>query len=119
VKLNSRRGHDWTTKLPHVATTAGRVMSKQALLDGEAAVLLPSGKTSFHSLQEALSGSEEGRRFEPAYFVFDLLFLDGKDMRTIGTEERKAKLRYSDHDLGQGPTPKTLHGGAPFPPKVR
>lgn len=115
VKLITRRGHDWTTKLPHIASAAGKVKAKHALLDGEVAVLLPNGKTTFHSLQEALSGSKEGKKIQPVYFVFDLLFVDGKDTSKMGTEDRKAELkrllgaatdslvRYSDHVLGQGP----------------
>ncbi len=90
VKLLTRRGHDWTTKLPYIASAAGKVKAKQALLDGEVAVLLPNGKTTFHGLQEALSGSEQGKKIQPIYFVFDLLFVDGKDMAKIGTEDRKA-----------------------------
>jgi bifunctional non-homologous end joining protein LigD len=35
VKLLTRRGHDWTTKLPHIASAAGKVKAKQALIDGE------------------------------------------------------------------------------------
>src|SRR5215469_2651121 len=114
--LTTRKGHNWTAKLRHLASAAREVKAKQALLDGEVAVLLPNGKTSFHSLQEALSGSEAGRRVQPVYFVFDLLFVDGKDTSKMGTEERKATLRrilralppdslvrYSDHVLGQGP----------------
>jgi bifunctional non-homologous end joining protein LigD len=91
VKLLTRRGHDWTTKLPHIASAAGKVKAKakQALLDGEVAVL-PNGKTTFHGLQEALSGSEQGKKIQPIYFVFDLLFVDGKDMAKMGTEDRKA-----------------------------
>ena len=116
VKLITRRGHDWTTKLPQVATAAGKVKAKQALLDGEVAVLLPNGKTTFHGLQEALSGSKEGKKIQPIYFVFDLLFIDGKDTAKMSTEDRKAELkdllsalagdslvRYSDHVLGHGP----------------
>jgi bifunctional non-homologous end joining protein LigD len=116
VTLITRRGHDWTTKLPHIASAARKVKAKQALLDGEVSVLLPNGKTSFHGLQEALSGSEQGKKIYPVYFVFDLLFVDGRAAAKMGTEDRKAALkqllsalspesfvRYSDHVLGQGP----------------
>ncbi len=47
-----------TTKPPQIASVAGKVKAKQALLDGEVPVLLPSGKSTFHGLQEALSGSD-------------------------------------------------------------
>jgi len=94
VKLNTRGGHDWTTKLPQIASAAGKVKAKQALLDGEVAVLLPSGKTTFHGLQEALSGAEQGKKIQPVYFVFDLLFVDGKDTAKMRTEDRKAELKH-------------------------
>jgi bifunctional non-homologous end joining protein LigD len=116
VTLITRGGHDWTTKLSQIASAAGKVKAKQAFLDGEVAVLLPNGKSTFHGLQEALSGSAEGKLIQPVYFVFDVLFVDGKEAAKMGTEERKAELkhlvsalapdslvRYSDHVLGQGP----------------
>jgi bifunctional non-homologous end joining protein LigD len=116
VTLITRHGHDWTTKLPHVASAIAKLKAKQALLDGEVAVLLPNGKSSFHGLQEAMSGSEEGKKIVPVYFVFDLLFVDDKDTAKMATEDRKAELkhllsalgpdsvvRFSDHVRGQGP----------------
>jgi bifunctional non-homologous end joining protein LigD len=116
VKLLSRNGHDWTAKLPHIARAAAKLETKQALLDGEVAVVLPNGKTSFHGLQEALSGSPEGKAHAPIFFAFDLLFVDGKDTTKMRAEDRKAELRhvlravsaeslvkYSDHVVGNGP----------------
>jgi bifunctional non-homologous end joining protein LigD len=115
AKLLTRRGNDWTGKLPHIAAAAHKIKAKQALLDGEVAVVLPNGKTSFHGLQEALSGSDEGKKIHPVYFVFDVLFVDGRDTSKMRTEDRKAELkhvlsalpadslvRYADHVLGRG-----------------
>jgi bifunctional non-homologous end joining protein LigD len=114
VKLLTRRGNDWTAKLPHIARAAPRMKAKQALLDGEVAVVLPNGKTSFHGLQEAFSNTEI--KIQPVFFAFDLLFIDGKDLTKSRLEDRKAELRsalaglppdglvkYSDHVLGNGP----------------
>jgi bifunctional non-homologous end joining protein LigD len=56
VKLFSRNGKDWTARLPGVARAAAQLGTKSALLDGEVAVLLPSGVTSFNALQNALGG---------------------------------------------------------------
>jgi bifunctional non-homologous end joining protein LigD len=115
AKLLTRRGHDWTSRLPHIASKAAKLRVDQALLDGEVAVVLPDGKTSFHGLQEALAGTKAGKKLVMVYFAFDLMFLDGRDLSKLGTEERKAELKrllsgvpadsvikYSDHVIGSG-----------------
>jgi len=117
VKLISRNGHDWTGRLPHIARAASKLKAKEALLDGEVAVVLPDGKTSFSGLQDALGhGSGAARqRIEPVYFLFDLLFLDGNDTAKGFTQDRKATLKqllsgvapdgllkFSDHVMGHG-----------------
>jgi bifunctional non-homologous end joining protein LigD len=109
VQLVSRNGKDWTKEFPQVARAASRLPAGTALLDGEVAAVLPSGATSFQALQ---------RRADKAtplvYFVFDLLHLDGWDLREVGLVERKQvlrrllesapeTLRFSDHVRGQGP----------------
>ena len=110
VTLLTRSGQDWTAKFPGVATAAERLRTKSALLDGEVVVLDAHGVSHFQSLQEALS---QGRTQDLVYFVFDLLYLDGRDLRSLPLSERKALLarllrgsdktiRYSDHVEGQG-----------------
>jgi bifunctional non-homologous end joining protein LigD len=103
--LLSRRGKNWTDQFPAVAAAAARLRARDALLDGEVAALLPDGRTSL----QAMHG---GARI--AYFVFDLLRLDGEDLTTRPIEERKkhlrillgrrplAPLRYVDHVVGKG-----------------
>lgn len=87
--LWSRRGNDWTAQFPEVARAAEALRAREALLDGEVAAVLPDGRTSFQALQNAFSG---GRR-ALAYFVFDLLWLDGEDLSGRPLLERKAALR--------------------------
>jgi bifunctional non-homologous end joining protein LigD len=112
ARLLSRNGKDWTARLPGIARAAGRLGVRDAMLDGEAAVVLPSGVTSFNALQNALGGESAD---EPVYFVFDLLHLDGSDLTRTPLEERKealralldasgadSTLRYSDHVAGNG-----------------
>jgi bifunctional non-homologous end joining protein LigD len=84
------------------------------MLDGELAVLLPDGTSSFQALQNFLSGAGKGQL---AYMVFDLLHLDGWDLTGARLEDRKDALRqllesagakaepvrYSDHVIGGGP----------------
>jgi bifunctional non-homologous end joining protein LigD len=109
--LWSRNARDWTARFPGIAAAAARLPVRQALLDGEIAVLLPNGTTSFQALQNALSGDDQGRL---VYFLFDLLHLDGQDLTGATLEARKAALekllpsarngplRYSSHVVGQG-----------------
>lgn len=109
VRLISRNGKDWTKEFPLVARAATRLPAGTALLDGEVAALLPNGATSFQALQRRSDGSAP-----LVYFAFDLLHLDGWDLRQVRLEERKQvlrrlleaapdALRFSDHVRGQGP----------------
>ena len=109
VRLVSRNGKDWTKEFPLVARAVGRLPAGTALLDGEVAAVLPSGATSFQALQRRADGGAP-----LVYFAFDLLHLDGWDLREVRLEQRKevlrrflesapAALRYSDHVRGQGP----------------
>jgi bifunctional non-homologous end joining protein LigD len=109
--LLSRNAKDWTDHFPDVAAAAAALPARQALLDGEIAVLLPNGTTKFQALQNALAGVEQG---QVCYFVFDLLHLDGQDLTGATLEARKRALetlvgsrregviRLSTHVVGQG-----------------
>jgi bifunctional non-homologous end joining protein LigD len=111
VELLSRRGKDWTAQFPELVAAAKKLEARQALLDGEAAIVLDSGKTSFQALQNFFGGDRRGL----AYFAFDLLFLDGEDLRGRPLEQRKDRLarlvpdgakgliRRSEHVVGNGP----------------
>jgi bifunctional non-homologous end joining protein LigD len=109
VRLVSRNGKDWTKEFPQVARAVGRLPAGTALLDGEVAAVLPNGATSFQALQRRAEGA-----VPLVYFAFDLLHLDGWDLRAVKLEARKevlrrllesspATLRFSDHVRGQGP----------------
>jgi bifunctional non-homologous end joining protein LigD len=111
--LWSRNHHDWTAQFPEIAEAVAALPVRQAFLDGEIAVLLEDGTTSFQALQNALSGDAQRRL---VYFVFDLLYLDGHDLRSAALEDRKRALerlltprragpvRYSGHVAGRGET---------------
>ncbi|WEK44923.1 MAG: DNA ligase D [Candidatus Sphingomonas colombiensis] len=105
----TRSGLDWSDRFAHLIADALRLNVQSALIDGEAVVTLPDGRTSFHALQTALKDDTAGID----YFAFDLLELDGKDLTQLPLVERKAKLagllnertgrlRYSDHVIGRG-----------------
>lgn len=111
VTLYSRNNRDWTATFPEVAAAARDLPVKSAFLDGEVAIVLPDGRTSFQALQNAIGTRD---RTGLVYYVFDLLFLDGKDVSAEPLEARKDRLRallgarasglirYSDHVAGNG-----------------
>jgi bifunctional non-homologous end joining protein LigD len=111
VELVSRRDQDWTAAFPGVAEAVRKLELGAALLDGEAAILAPDGKTSFQLLQNAF---DHGIARNAVYFVFDLLSLRGEDISKLPLEERKARLtkivgtkqdgviRYASHIIGDG-----------------
>jgi bifunctional non-homologous end joining protein LigD len=90
VRIYSRNGKEWTAALPSVVAALQRLDVDQAWLDGEIAVADARGLTSFQQLQNALS---DPRAKKISYFVFDLLYQDGYDLRSVGLTERKRLLR--------------------------
>lgn len=99
VQLLTRKGLDWTAKFKPVAKALKGLKVPSALLDGEIVVEDEAGVSSFSSLQQELKG-EKGERF--VYYVFDLLYLDGEDLRKATLADRKAVLRLLFDDLHQG-----------------
>jgi bifunctional non-homologous end joining protein LigD len=112
ARLVSRNGKDWTAQFPTVAAAVEALPVRSALLDGEVAVVLPSGTTSFQALQNALTSRDKGSL---AYFLFDLVHLDGISLSRSPLEARKtllkdllgasapgSPLRFSDHVVGSG-----------------
>ena len=112
IALISRNGNDWTAAFPEVVAAARALKLDDALIDGEVAMVLPDGRTSFQALQNA--GGREGGRASLVYFVFDLLRLNGEALGRLTLEERKkrlralvgnrkgARIRYSEHVDGNG-----------------
>jgi bifunctional non-homologous end joining protein LigD len=90
VRFLTRREQDWTHRFAPLVAAVRRLPGERLVLDGEVAVLDERGAPSFAALQDALSA---GRRERLSYFVFDLLYLDGYDLRGAGLAERKAILR--------------------------
>lgn len=111
VRLLTRTGLDWTARFPALAKALGGLKAHSAILDGEAVVEDDRGVTSFAALLEAL---EAGRSEAMRYVAFDLLYLDGVDLRPAALGDRKEvlaalmkrrrskALRYSDHISGAG-----------------
>jgi bifunctional non-homologous end joining protein LigD len=111
ARLLTRRGLDWTDRLPHLAARVKRIRVKEAVLDGEIAIVRPDGTSSFQALQHAFSGLDHPGL---TYFLFDVLYADGYDLRGTPLFERKELLRalldpspsdrllFSDHVQGHG-----------------
>jgi DNA ligase D-like protein (predicted ligase) len=111
VTLLTRTGLDWTHKYPAIATAVASPGARQAYLDGELCGVGPDGITSFNIVQLA---SDSGNAAALVFFLFDLLYLDGEDLRPPPLIERKQRLsnllahaapclHCSDHVIGQGP----------------
>ena len=89
VKLLTRKGLDWTKKFPTVAAAIAKLPASTALIDGELVVEGPDGLSSFSLLQQDL---KESRHDRMAFYVFDLLYLDGEDLRSRPLISRKDSL---------------------------
>jgi bifunctional non-homologous end joining protein LigD len=116
VKLWSRSERDITREYPELLDIWRKVAARDAWLDGEIVVLDPDGRSDFQRLQLRFGVQKPSAKLvEQApvvYYVFDLLYLDGHDLRNVPLIERKsllpeilrpdASLRYSDHVLEHG-----------------
>jgi bifunctional non-homologous end joining protein LigD len=110
VRLITRNGKDWTGAFPSLSAAISVLAADHAVLDMEAVVLDGHGKSSFQSLQNALG--EGGDRKSIVGYVFDLLYLNGKDLTKMPLVDRKEKLeallgtsktlRFSGHVISQG-----------------
>jgi bifunctional non-homologous end joining protein LigD len=105
VKLFTRKGLDWTDKFKPVASAVAQLDADSALIDGEIVVEVGS-VSDFSALQDAL----KHKKSNFVYYVFDLLYRDGVNLRAKPLVERKAALaqllrgtdrnavvRYSEH----------------------
>ncbi len=86
--LRTRTGLDWTERFQAIAKAAKDL--PDCLIDGEIVALDQDGAPDFAALQVALS---DGDTDELIFFVFDLLFADGKDLRPLALADRKARLQ--------------------------
>jgi len=89
VKLLTRKGLDWTKKFPTIAATIAKLPVSTALIDGELVAEGPDGLSSFSLLQQDL---KTGRHDHMAFYAFDLLHLDGADLRQLPLVARKDAL---------------------------
>jgi bifunctional non-homologous end joining protein LigD len=90
VRLLTRSGQDWSDRFGDaVAAALGALPCDTAIIDGELVVENAAGASDFPALQADLSA---GRTDRFRYYVFDLLYLDGEDLRRQPLVERKRRL---------------------------
>ncbi|HEY0794833.1 MAG TPA: non-homologous end-joining DNA ligase, partial [Acidisarcina sp.] len=101
VTLYTRKGLDWTGRMPVVASDLAHLPVESAILDGEVVVLDEAGLTSFAELQAAF---QEGEQKRMVFFAFDLLHLNGRNLRDLPLRHRKDLLRtlIDEGDAGEG-----------------
>jgi bifunctional non-homologous end joining protein LigD len=101
----TRRGYNWTSRFQSIADAIAKLPAKTAVLDGEVIVPDSRGASDYHALQLDLA---QGRSVRLVYFAFDLLYLDGYDLRKSPLVKRKQllesllegapdNLRFSEH----------------------
>jgi bifunctional non-homologous end joining protein LigD len=99
-RLFTRNGHDWSSKLPALIDELAALKLQGTWLDGEVVVLGPDGLPDFNALQNAFDGAATR---DITYFVFDVPWFEGHDLRAVPLRERRALLesffasRGSDH----------------------
>jgi len=113
IRLVSRNHNDLTGQFSELRELPKFVKARNAILDGEIVAIDEQGRPSF-SLMQQRTGFQPGKRRLPGregvpilYYAFDLLYLDGYDLRRVGLEKRKELLqsvlengeivRFSDH----------------------
>lgn len=112
VRLITRGGLDWTRRYGDLPDAFAELNCREAVIDGEIVVLDDKGISRFGMLQDALG---EGAGNKLVFYAFDLLHLDGYDLRAVQLVKRKGLLaqllggpngasaiQYSDHVEGDG-----------------
>ena len=115
VRVFTRNGLDWTEKFPALVGSLAALDLPPALIDGEIVAFGPDGNPSFSALQTVLKRGHGAEREDAPLnlFAFDLLSLDGMDLRPLSTIERKERLEallrdaappvhVADHVIGAG-----------------
>ena len=116
VQMWSRSERDITREYPELSDIAKNVAAREAWLDGEIVTLDSEGRSDFQKLQLRFGVQKPSLKLIEqvpiVYYVFDLLYLDGHDLRNVPLVHRKEllrqvlsddnRIRYSDHIVGNG-----------------
>lgn len=93
----TRNGHDWSKKYAPVLAAARELITRDAIIDGEMVVQDETGRSSFKKLASAIRWENSSLVF----YAFDLLGLDGNDLRKQRCDDRRLRL----HELLGDPRP--------------
>ena len=90
IRLFTRNGHDWSAKMPRQVAALRQLGVDSAWLDGEMVVNNTQGVADFQALQNAFDTDHDE---QITYYLFDLLFLGGRDLRQVPLQDRREALR--------------------------
>jgi bifunctional non-homologous end joining protein LigD len=112
VALTSRNGLDLLKRFSDLSGIGAAFKSLPAIVDGEICALDAEGRSSFQMLQQVEIAARGAKRTPLTFIAFDVIYADGRDLRALPLEERKAKLEalivkdrgvlYSQHIIGRG-----------------
>ncbi|MBD8625021.1 DNA ligase D [Pseudomonas sp. CFBP 13727] len=89
VRLFTRNGHDWTARMPRQAKALAALGLQSAWLDGEVVVTNEQGVPDFQALQNAFEEQHSG---DIVFYLFDMPYLNGMDLREVPVEQRRSAL---------------------------
>jgi bifunctional non-homologous end joining protein LigD len=104
ISVFTRRGYDWTSRFAKIAADACYLNARSAIIDGEVIAPGADGRSDFASLQKALRSKRPSQKL--VLYAFDLLYINGYDLRREPLVERKIRLQrlianspilYSEH----------------------
>lgn len=106
----TRNGLNWSNNYPHLLNGMATLDVKNAIFDGEIVALDEKGRSNFQALQNSFKQKNDKHL---RYYIFDILYLNGKDLRSLPLLERKELLKktlknapeniiYSEHITEQG-----------------
>jgi bifunctional non-homologous end joining protein LigD len=90
ITVYSRSGYNWTHHFQQIAHAVKALSGHDLIIDGEATVFGNTGLPDFQALRRELAKKHSDRLF---YLAFDLLYLDGYDLRSAPLIERKRALQ--------------------------
>jgi ATP-dependent DNA ligase len=90
ARVFTRNGHDWSDRYPSIVRAATNLRCQSAIIDGEAVVQNGDGASNFEALSSAMRRQPQGI----ILYAFDLLHLDGKDLRQETLIGRRASLKH-------------------------
>ena len=115
ARIFTRRGNDWAARMPTIAASVKALPVNNIILDGELVAVDAKGQAVFYELPSAITTKPARVKARLVYYVFDLLYLDGFDLRGAALIDRKRVLealldntpgtqliRYVEHIEGDG-----------------